>query len=94
VFYFRPPVFGGEVRSNLTTSGQVQARATLELERRRRAVAEGSILIAPQPAQELYDVIALTHAGLPLSNARKRVRGWRLSPTRQESAPPTTRPSS
>ena len=64
---------------NLTTSGQVQARATLELERRRRAVAEGSILIAPQPAQELYDVIALTHAGLALSNARKRVRGWRLT---------------
>lgn len=57
----------------------MQARATLELERRRRAVAEGSILIAPQPAQELYDVIALTHAGLALSNARKRVRGWRLT---------------
>ncbi len=64
---------------NVTTAGQAQARATLELERRRRAVAEGSILVAPQPAQELHDVIALTHAALGLSNARKRVRGWRLT---------------
>jgi hypothetical protein len=42
-------------------------------------MGEGSILVSPQPAQELYDVIALTHAGLGLSNTKKRVRGWRLS---------------
>ena len=66
------------VDDNLDVQARADARATTLLRQSRLAVARGELLVRPNVAQEVGDVVSLTDAAAGLSAAPFRIAGLRL----------------
>jgi hypothetical protein len=63
--------------ANLTTQAQAESRAQSLLRRAAIESSAGELIVSPNVAQELYDVIDVTDAGAGLLAAKRRVVGIR-----------------